>query len=93
MGALINQYIYKVRLSSTGEARFIGSKKVLAIAMLGMAIVAFLESLNYWNWTLITPRPEPANLLLIWFVSMMIIIPIFIILTIDLSLQWYQLRG
>lgn len=88
---LISKYAF-VRLSSVDEARFIGSKKVLAIGMLGMAIVAFLQSLNYWNWTLITPGPEPANLLLIWCVSMMITIPTFILPTINLSLQWYQLR-
>ncbi|KXH71824.1 MAG: hypothetical protein AM326_11475 [Candidatus Thorarchaeota archaeon SMTZ-45] len=92
LGAFIISIYGYVRLTSEGEARFDGSKKVLAIEMLGIAIVAFLESLNYWNWTLQTEGPETANLMLVWTVSMMITIPTLIVPMIDLSLQWNHLR-
>ena len=79
------------RIAGEGEGRYIGCKRALSVGILGMAVVALLESLNYWIWSLQIP-PFEANPFLIWGVSMLIGLPFVIVPMIDLTVQWYHLR-
>jgi hypothetical protein len=87
---LIIIYVF-ARIADDGEGRYIGCKRALSFGILGMTVVALLESLNYWNWSLQIPSIK-ANPFLVWGVSMLIGLPFIIVPMIDLAVQWYRLR-
>lgn len=85
-------FIYAfVRLANEGEGRFNGCKKTIIVGLLGIIIVALLESIYYWGWSL-QNTPLEVNLFLVWGVTTMFGLIFFVVPAIDLAVQRLLLR-
>ena len=78
-----------VRLSSEGEGWFNVCKKAISLGTFGMAIIALLETLNYWNWSL---QVHSANPIAVYVASMIIVLLLIAVPWVDLAVQWYFVK-
>jgi len=80
-----------VRLANEGEDRYHGCKKAIIVGILGTIIVALLESIYYWSWSL-QNTPLEVNLFLVWGVTMMFGLIFIVVPALDLAVQRLLLR-
>jgi hypothetical protein len=78
-----------IRLSKEGQERFQACKRTMLVGMLVMIVVAWFESLNYWNWLIQNPQAYQGP---VFFVAMLFGLQFVILICIDLGIQWFLLR-
>lgn len=85
-------FIYAfVRLANEGEGRYHACKRAIIVGLLGIIIVALLESIYFWSWNL-QNTPLDVSLFLVWGVTMMFGLIFIVVPVIDLAVQRLLLR-
>jgi len=96
MGVITAGFVFLViyafaRLSSTGVSRYNACKKAFFLGTILLSIMVLVESLNVWR--RILPPIEDASIHMPdLIVPLIVSIPFFLVILIDLSIQWVKLK-